>query len=102
MSSRDPQIEFYGYFADPKEREKVGSLIETLERIAPSDAHIKAIIGRANNLFEGIVSINSVTRKFSVYHRADSEAGLIEYLQAEITRQIADWKRTRFMSYQVA
>ncbi len=102
MSCRDPQIEFKGYLAETQERELVASLIESLERMAPSDSQIKAMIGRANHLFEGMVSINSMARKFIVYHRAETKAGLIEFLQAEMTRQIGEWKRTRFSDCQVA
>lgn len=96
MSNDKPKVELVGIDNTSEVRMQCDSLIESLQKMAPSDAFIKALFIRFGKTYEGVLSINSTVGRFTVSHQERSLPKVISALHESMLRKLKAWKKERF------
>lgn len=91
-------FEFIGFDPEHEIRNFVSTVVENLHLSAPSDSAMKVAISRGKGVIEASCRIASRAGTFVAEVVSDSPIRAIQKIEENISMQLDDWKRRRFLN----
>ena len=90
------QLEFCNFKPDLRDKRSVRGLLNRIEESSPSNAFIKVLFKKDEEVFSGNIEIFSQKKNFNEQASNENMSSLIEELFKCLNTQIDEWKKFRF------